>query len=54
MTVRFRVTAFGQSCGASIEGLDLSQPLDDATIKGIRATGGYQGYERVLHRTVVG
>ena len=34
----FTVTASGQACGASIQGLDLSQPLDSATIEKIRAT----------------
>jgi taurine dioxygenase len=35
--MRFTVTASDQACGASIEGLDLSQPLDSATIAELRA-----------------
>ncbi len=35
--MRFTVTVSDQACGASIEGLDLSQPLDSATITELRA-----------------
>ena len=31
-----QITPTGQACGATIHGVDLSQPLDSATIKNIR------------------
>ena len=47
------VTPSGQSCGSEVAGLDLSQPLSGDLIGELRATGGYEGHRRELHRVTV-
>ena len=52
------ITSSGQACGILVSGVDLGGDIGDDLWDNRsvlhRATGGYEGHDRLLHRTTIG